>query len=150
MRVSKPAFFERLHPSIGTVMALLLSGPMVLLAALPFSSELAIVLAVTVPLGLIALVVLSAPTLSIQSGELRVGRMRIPLAALGEAKSLGGEAARFERGPGLSPGSQRLFRGDIRDVVRIEIVDPSDPTEYVLFSSRRGRELVSALDANRT
>ena len=150
MRVSKPVFFERLHPSIGTVMALMLSGPMVLLAALPFSSVLAIVLALIVPLGLILVVIVTAPTLSLQGGQLMVGRMSIPLTALGEAKFFEGEAARFERGPGLSPGSQRLFRGDIAAVVRIEIVDPSDPTEYVLFSSRRGEELVSALDANRT
>lgn len=150
MRVSKLVFFERLHPSIGTVMALMLSGPMVLLAALPFSSALAIVLALIVPLGLIVVVIVTAPTLSLQGGQLMVGRMSIPLTALGEAKFFEGEAARFERGPGLSPGSQRLFRGDIAAVVRIEIVDPSDPTEYVLFSSRRGEELVSALDANRT
>ena len=150
MRVSKPVFFERLHPSIGTVMALMLSGPMVLLAALPFSSVLAIVLALIVPLGLILVVIVTAPTLSLKGDELKVGRMRIPVAALGEAQFFDGEAARFERGPGLSPGSQRLFRGDIATVVRIEIVDPSDPTEYVLFSSRRGKELVSALDANRT
>jgi len=150
MRVSKPVFFERLHPSIGTVMALMLSGPMVLLAALPFSSVLAIVLALIVPVGLIVVFIVTAPTLSLQGDELKVGRMSIPLTALGEAKFFEGEAARFERGPGLSPGSQRLFRGDIAAVVRIEIVDPSDPTEYVLFSSRRGKELVSALDANRT
>lgn len=150
MRVSKPVFFERLHPSIGTVMALMLSGPMVLLAALPFSSVLAMVLALTVPLGLIVVVFLTAPTLSLQDAELKIGRMRIPVAALGEAQLFEGEAARFERGPGLSPGSQRLFRGDIAAVVRIEIADPSDPTEYVLFSTRKGKELVSALDANRT
>ena len=150
MRVSKPVFFERLHPSIGTVMALMLSGPMVLLAALPFSSALAMVLALTVPLGLIVFVFLTAPTLSLQDAELKIGRMRIPVAALGEAQFFEGEAARFERGPGLSPGSQRLFRGDIAAVVRIGIADPSDPTEYVLFSTRRGKELVSALDANRT
>ena len=131
-------------------MALMLSGPMVLLAALPFSSALAIVLALIVPLGLILVVIVTAPTLSLQGGQLMVGRMSIPLTALGEAKFFEGEAARFERGPGLSPGSQRLFRGDIAAVVRIEIVDPSDPTEYVLFSSRRGKELVSALDTNRT
>ena len=150
MRVTKPVFFERLHPSIGTVMALMLSGPMVLLAALPFSSVLAMVLALTVPLGLIVVVFLTAPTLSLQDAELKIGRMRIPVAALGEAQFFEGEAARFERGPGLSPGSQRLFRGDIAAVVKIEIADLSDPTEYVLFSTRRGKELVSALDANRT
>ena len=147
--MSIPVFSERLNPSIGTVLALLLSSPMVLLAALPFSSGLAIGLAIAVPVVLVGIAYLTSPTLELFSQELRIGKMRIPVSALGAAKFLEGELAKFERGPGLSPGSQRLFRGDIPGVVRIEIVDPADPTEYVLFSSRKGAELVSALDANR-
>ena len=123
---------------------------MVLLAALPFNLELAVGLAVVVPAGLISLFLLRSPTIELAKDELRVGRMRVPTAALGEASFIEGELATFERGPGLSPGSQRLFRGDISGVVRIEIVDPNDPTDYLLFSSRRGAELVSALDANRS
>lgn len=123
---------------------------MVLLAALPFSLELAVLLAITVPAGLIAVFLLRSPTLELVDDELRIGRMRVPTSALGEAQFLRGELAAFERGPGLSPGSQRLFRGDISGVVRIEIVDPNDPTEYLLFSSRRGDELVRALDADRS
>lgn len=150
MLVSNPLFFERLHPSFGTVLALCLSSPMVLLAALPFNLMLAVGLAVVVPVGLITLFLVSSPTLELVGDELRVGRMRVPTAALGEASFIEGELASFERGPGLSPGSQRLFRGDIPGVVRVEIVDPNDPTEYLLFSSRRGAELVRALDANRS
>ena len=143
-------FFERLHPSAGTVLALSLSAPMVLLAALPFNAGLAFALAALVPAGLLGLFFATAPTLRLEDRVLKIGKMRIPVSALGEAKYLVGDEARFERGPGLSPGSQRLFRGDIQGVVRIEIVDPADPTEYVLFSSRKGDALVSALDANRT
>ena len=102
------------------------------------------------PAGLLVLSFATAPTVALEDEELRIGRMRIPISALGSAKYLAGDDARFERGPGLSPGSQRLFRGDIAGVVRIEIVDPEDPTEYVLFSSRKGKELVSALDAHRS
>ncbi len=148
--MSNPLFFERLHPSLGTVLALCLSSPMVLLAALPFNYSLAIGLAIVVPVGLIAFFFLRSPTLELAKDELRVGRMRVPTSALGNSSFIEGELATFERGPGLSPGSQRLFRGDIPGVVRIEIVDPNDPTEYLLFSSRRGAELVSALDANRS
>lgn len=123
---------------------------MVLLAALPFSLQLAVGLAIVVPSSLVAYVLMSSPTIQLDADELRVGRMRVPKPALGEAQFFDGERASFERGPGLSPGSQRLFRGDVSGVVRIEIVDPNDPTEYLLFSCRRGAELVSALDANRT
>lgn len=142
-------FSERLTPAKGTIAALLLSGPMVLLAALPFSESLAFVLAVAVPAGLLLLAFVTAPRIELTSDELVVGRMRLPLSALGEAKHFDNEEAKFERGPGLSPGSQRLFRGDIEPVVKIYVSDPEDPTEYLLFSSRRGDELVSALDANR-
>ena len=122
---------------------------MVLLAALPFSAGLAATLAVAVPTVLVGLSFLLAPRILLQAEVLQVGKMRIPVKALGKAEFFDGDEAAFERGPGLSPGSQRLFRGDIKSVVKIQIVDPSDPTEYILFSSRKGKELVSALDADR-
>lgn len=122
---------------------------MVLLAALPFNQTLAFVLAVLVPIGLVGFAYALAPKIILTAELLQVGKMNLPLAALGEAEFFEGERARVERGPGLSPGSQRLFRGDIQPVVKIVVCDPNDPTEYLLFSSRRGAELVSALDANR-
>jgi hypothetical protein len=92
----------------------------------------------------------SAPKIILDEHSLQVGRMNLPTAALGKAEHHIRDAARFEKGPGLSPGSQRLFRGDIEPVVKIFVADPKDPTDYLLFSSRRGAELVSALDANRS
>ena len=123
---------------------------MVLLGALPFSQTLGVVLAVAVPFALISIAFATSPKIILLEDSLLVGRMKLPLAALGRAEHHTQDAARFEKGPGLSPGSQRLFRGDIEPVVKIFVVDPSDPTEYLLFSSRKGAELVSALDANRT
>ena len=122
---------------------------MVLLAALPFDQTLAFILAVLVPTSLLILAFRLSPIILLSEDELKVGKMTLPISALGDAKFLAGDEAIYERGPGLSPGSQRLFRGDIATVVKIFISDPKDPTEYVLFSSRRGAELVSALDANR-
>lgn len=121
---------------------------MVLLAAIPLSQQLAFILAVLVPTGLVTLFFGTAPVIEIHGDALSVGRMRLPISALGSAEFFQGDDARFERGPGLSPGSQRLFRGDIDGVVKITVIDPTDPTEYLLFSSRRGAELVSALRAN--
>jgi hypothetical protein len=148
--VNNPEFLERLYPSKGTIVALMLSSPMVLLAALPFDGLLAAVLAVIVPSSLVGLAFYLSPKIELQGGILKVGKMTIPQNALGKAEFLEGEKAQFERGPGLSPGSQRLFRGDISPVVKIMIIDPEDPTEYLLFSSRKGQALVSALGANRT
>jgi hypothetical protein len=132
------------------IAALLLSSPMVLLAAIPFSASLAYVLAAAVPVGLISFFIARSPRIEINNEYLSVGRMRVPIAALGQAQAFVGEQARFERGPGLSPGTQRLFRGDIDGVVKIAVIDDSDPTDYLLLSTRRGEELVSALRANLT
>lgn len=132
------------------IAALLLSSPMVLLAAIPFSASLAYVLAVAVPVGLITFFISRSPRIEIDNEYLSVGRMRVPISALGQAQAFVGEQARFERGPGLSPGTQRLFRGDIDGVVKIAVTDDSDPTDYLLFSTRKGEQLVSALRANLT
>lgn len=121
-----------------------------LLAAIPFSAELAYVLAVVVPIALISFFFLRAPRILLDETHLRVGGMRVPLNALGEAQALLGDEARFERGPGLSPGTQRLFRGDIAGIVKISVIDETDPTDFLLFSTRKGEDLVRALRANRS
>lgn len=121
-----------------------------LLAAIPFSPFLAYLLAVLVPIGLISFFIIRSPRIVLDQTHLSVGKMRVPLTALGQAQSFAGEEARFERGPGLSPGTQRLFRGDIDGVVKIAVIDETDPTDYLLFSTRKSSELVSALSANRT
>lgn len=135
---------------MGTLLALGLSSPMVLLAAIPFNQALALSLAVLVPAALWLLAFATAPVIELSQTELKIGRMTLPIEVLGEATAFEGEAAQMQRGPLLSPGSQRLFRGDIGPVVKIEIVDETDPTDYVLFSSRKAQQLVSALGADRT
>lgn len=144
------SFRERLYPSLGVNLALALSSPMVFLAALPINQTLSWVLGITVPAALIALANLSSPVIELKDSVLRVGRMKLPLEVLGALEIHTGEKARYERGPGLSPATQRLFRGDIDQVVKVEVLDPRDPTDFLLFSSRRGEELAVALAADRT
>jgi hypothetical protein len=146
--VLKPIYRERLRPSRSVIFALLLSGPMVLLAALPFGLELGIALGILVPSALIALVSTLAPTVIVAS-DFRAGRFSVPLEAIGEVEGFSGEQARLQRGPKLDARAQLLLRGDIDSVVRIEIIDPQDPTPYLLISTRNPEQLVAALRADR-
>ena len=123
---------------------------MVFLAALPINETLSWVLGISVPATLILLANLSAPVIELSDSALRVGKMKLPLTIIGKVEVHAGDQARYERGPGLSAATQRLFRGDIDQVVKIEVLDPQDPTDFLLFSSRRGEELAIALAANRT
>lgn len=147
--MSTSSYFERLHPSVGFLIALGLSAPLVLLSVLPVSETYAIALAGVVPLALIALSVFSAPTIKVDE-NLSAGRIRIPISALGNIEVVSGDALKHERGPGLSPASQFLIRGDIKTMVKIQVVDPADPTSYLLISTRNPEALASALDANRS
>jgi hypothetical protein len=124
-----------------------LSAPLVLLSVLPVSQTGAIVLAVLVPVGLVLLSIISAPTIQV-SENIRVGRINVPLTALGEALGLEGERMKSERGPGLSPAAQFVIRGDIKYMVKVAVTDPNDPTAYLLISTRNPAELASAINAN--
>ena len=69
---------ERLYPSVSFSIALALSGPMVLLASLPFGTGLAIALGLLVPLGLNLIVQLLAPKITVANGRLVADRISVP------------------------------------------------------------------------
>lgn len=149
MKVPTPIFEERLNPSISVVLALSLSGPMMLLAALPFGLQLAITLAIAVPIALIAGAFYLAPKIAVSS-HLQRGRFRIPLEIISSAEVFRGEEARLERGPRLDARARLAIRGDIDPVVKVNLSDRLDPTPYILISTRKPDQLVAALGANRT
>jgi len=146
--MSTTSYFERLHPSVGFLLALGLSSPLVLLSVLPMSETYGVILAGVVPVVLIALAIFSAPTIKVTE-NLTAGRINIPISALGDSEVISGVALKHERGPGLSPAAQFLIRGDIKTMLKIDVADSADPTTYLLISTREPEKLASALDANR-
>lgn len=132
---------------MGFFIALSLSAPLVLLSLLPISQTVAVFMAGLVPVGLILLSIFSAPTIKI-SENIRVGRINVPLSALGEAFGLEGDQMKKERGPGLSPAAQFIIRGDLKYMVKVPVKDPNDPTAYLLISTRNPAALASAINAN--
>jgi hypothetical protein len=122
---------------------------MVLLAALPFGLELSLSLGIVVPVVLITLAVVLSPKIQIDD-SMRIGKFTLPLNIVTYAEGFEGEAARLQRGPDLDARAQLAIRGDIDQVVKIFLNDPLDPTPYILVSTRKPGELVSALGANRS
>ncbi|MEL0135373.1 MAG: DUF3093 domain-containing protein [Aquiluna sp.] len=140
---------ERLYPSFSFVLALTLSGPMVLLAALPFGLPLAIALALLVPLMLNIVVFLLSPVIQVSGGHLEADRIRIPVSALGKVLPLDGAQFNRKLGPEADPRAQLMIRGYVKGGAQIPVLDPEDPTPYLLLSSRKPKELAVALEANR-
>lgn len=95
----------------------------------------------------VVLLVRSSPRVEVTGGELRAGRAHIPVELLARPQALDAQRTRTALGPQLDARAHLCLRGWIPTAVRIDVVDPQDPTPYWLVSTRRPDELVRALDA---
>ena len=141
-------FEERLYPSLGMYLAYSLLSPMVLLAAAPFGWPLAISLGTFTLLAALVLASVLSPLVLVDGERLLAGRMSIPKTAIGNVTEIDTEDLRTQLGPKLNAMAQLMIRGDVKTAVRVEISDADDPTPYLIISTRRPKELVSALRAN--
>ncbi|ALV33197.1 DUF3093 domain-containing protein [Streptomyces sp. CdTB01] len=74
-----------------------------------------------------------------------VSDARIPLAALGQPEVLEGEEARAWRTYKADLRSFMVMRSFLPSAVRVEVVDPDDPTPYLYLASRTPERLAAAL-----
>jgi hypothetical protein len=89
-------------------------------------------------------------TVVVHDGHLSAGRARIPVTVLARPETLGPEATRRALGPDADARAYLLVRPYLRESVRVEVVDPGDPTPYWLVSTRHPGRLVAAIeDASR-
>ena len=143
-------FEERLYPSVGMYLAYSLLTPMVALVAAPFGSVLAIALGAITFIASLVLASVLSPLVVVDGVRLIAGKMSIPFEAIGEVTEVATQDLRSELGPLLDARAQLLVRGDVKTAVKVKITDGNDPTPYLVISTRRSSELVSALRANKS
>lgn len=143
------AFKERVLPPWSTWLILALVIPASLILFLPFAAWAGPYVAVGLYLLLVLAMILISPVVAVEDGVLRAGRARIPVELLGEARSLDRAASHRELGVGFDARTFRVTVPWAPRLVKVEIADPDDPTPAWLISSRRGDELVRAIDAAR-
>jgi hypothetical protein len=85
--------------------------------------------------------------ITVNAGELAVGRARIELSYLSDAIPLDKHAASHRAGPGADARAFLVIRPYIAGAVEITLVDPDDPVPYWLISTRHPGQLASALSA---
>jgi len=100
--------------------------------------------------GCVFLLILAAPVVAVHNGELIAGPAKISTELLGEALVYEKSEATQERGPRLDARAWLLIRGWIDPIVRVPIVDATDPAPYWVISSRRPKELAAAINESRT
>ncbi|MEU1514951.1 DUF3093 domain-containing protein [Streptomyces sp. NPDC005811] len=144
--VQAPAYDERLTaPKMWWVLAVLF-GFSLALVFLPYGS-LAGLIALLAGTGLGGFMVgaQGSERIRVAAGLLIVGDARIPLTALGEPEVLEGEEARAWRTYKADLRAFMMMRSFITTAVRVEIVDPDDPTPYVYLSTRTPDRLAEAI-----
>lgn len=145
--VSSSSYSERLWPSPGLLIALLLLLPAVYMVMTPLESSLAIPLAVVLYVLIAGSLVLLAPRVQIKGGVLSAGNSQVPVSALGEVQVLDDASLRRTIGPGADARAHLLVRGFIHTGIRVEIIDTEDPTPYWVITSRKPHQLADAIDA---
>ena len=99
-----------------------------------------------VALALMVVMFLSYGALvEVKDGELRAGKAHIDLSYVGEVTALDAERTRRVAGVEADARAHLLLRPYLKEAVRIEITDPSDPTPYWLVHSRHAEALAEAL-----
>jgi hypothetical protein len=136
---------ERLLPGpmIFVIAALLI--PASLLVFLPINLTIGVICAIVLYGACVILLIVSSPWVEVTDVALLAGRARLPLPNIGEATGFSGIAATQQRGPQLDSRAWLVIRGWISPVVKVTVLDTSDPTPYWLVSTRHPNDLIAAL-----
>ncbi|NQX27533.1 DUF3093 domain-containing protein [Microbacteriaceae bacterium VKM Ac-2854] len=140
---------EKLWPTPWVFVATALVIPASILVFAPINFTAGIFVAVGLFVACVLTLIGLSPVLEVKDGELRAGKAHIDVELLGEPEAFRGEHAFAQRGPVLDARAYLVLRGWVKDVVRIPVEDPADPTPYWLVSSRRPNDVVAAIRGSR-
>jgi hypothetical protein len=140
---------ERLWAAPWLFISTALVIPASILVFAPISMVAGIVVAIVLYLGIAGMLIASSATIRVTKTELIAGRASIPLEFTGEAQGFDGDDATLERGRHLDARAWLLIRGWVNPVVKVPVLDASDPAPYWLVSTRNPDRLVRVLNEAR-
>jgi Protein of unknown function (DUF3093) len=136
---------ERLLPGPMIFVITALVIPASLLVFLPINMTLGVICAAVLYSACVILLVVGSPRIEVTDQMLMAGRARLPLPNVGDMKGYVGADATQQRGPKLDARAWLVIRGWISPVVKVDVLDDSDPTPYWLVSTRHPADLIAAL-----
>lgn len=142
---SSASFAERLWPGPSGWSVVLATAVVSGIALLPVGTAPAVVAAVAALVVAVLVAVTTSPHVQVVDGELRAGAAHIPLELLGDVTVLDRAGVRRAMGPDLDARAYVCLRSWVDGAVRVEVVDPGDPTPYWIVSSRWPDALAEAI-----
>lgn len=138
---------ERLWPAPWVFLSTALVIPASLLVFLPINMIAGVITAAVLYGGSVALLLATAPVITVTESHLIAGRARLPIQLAGDPTAFRAEEATLERGQRLDARAWLVIRGWVSPVVKVPVTDPADPAPYWLVSSRKPDALVAAIAA---
>ena len=139
-------FREVLRPPIWVlafIYFLLLSLVIALWAA--FDNTVAFTSFLAATIAIIYLAYAMRSTITFDGEELRIDRAHIESKYLGKVTILDSDAMRLLRTRDADPASYLAIKFWTPTGIKIEVIDPRDPTPYWLITSKRGEEIAALL-----
>lgn len=137
---------ERLWASPWVFLSTALVIPASLLVFLPINPVAGVVVALLLYAAVVVALAIGSPVIEVTEDSFVAGRAKLPLRFVGEVSAHRDDRATIQRGQQLDARAWLLIRGWVSPVVRVEILDPDDPTPYWIVSSRAPEALASAID----
>lgn len=142
------AYDERLTAPRSWWFLAVLTGVACGLIGLPFGAAALLgAFAAGTAVGMVLVSSYGSVRIRVVNGFLAAGDARIPLEALGRAEVLDAAEATAWRLHKADPRAFMLLRSYIPTAVKVEVVDPEDPTPYLYLSTRSPQRLVAALQS---
>ena len=131
------SYSERVFPGLSFFLATLFAPAALYLIVLAFDDFWALITFVVSELAIIFLGLFAAPTLSLSSKTLSIGKVQIPTQFVKAVTVVEASAQQSEKGPKLNPSAYVRFQVGVKGLIKVELNDPNDPTPYWLISSRK-------------
>ena len=144
-----PAYHERLWPSVWLFVATALVIPASILVLAPISLIAGVITAVVLYAGCVVGLLLAAPTVEVEDGTLHAAKASIATSLVGEVTSFSGDEAFKERGQRLDARAWLMLRPWVDPIVKVPVLDASDPAPYWIVSTRHPKELAAAINSSR-
>jgi len=136
---------ERLWPSMWLPLIVFMLVPLFWLLLAPFNADLGLLVGVASFFIVMVVIYSRVSTVTVTTDALIYGAAKIESQYIGSVSAFSGAPAVEQRRTKLDARAWTKFHTVGDGLVRIEIVDPQDPTPYWLVSTRKPNELAQAL-----
>ena len=97
-------------------------------------------------LGVVALMYFGSPKVVVTDEKIYVGKASIQLSLVSKPRKIAKEERRAEIGPKLNARAYLQLQATVKEMVRVQVIDDSDPTPYWIFSTRNADEICRLIE----